>query len=104
MNWPSSGSERGELAASSERDNVSPKLCTPYMLSFMSPGSSIAGSGSSSEACGLRDRKKVVGAAVRGSRDGEGWSKDGLGGKVGKSGTGRIVKTSRRFKVDFKKV
>lgn len=104
MHWPSAGNERGELAANSERDKVSPRLCTPYMVSFMSPGSSIGELGSSSETCGLRDRKKVEGAAVRGSRDGEGWSKEGLRAKVGKSGTGRMVKTSRRFKDALKKV
>lgn len=102
MGCPSPGIERGELAASSDRDKVSPRLCTPYILSLGSVGSPEGESGSSSEACGLRERKKVAGTAVRGSRDGE-CSRDVLRAKVCRSGTGRMVKTSRLLK-DLKKV
>ena len=82
-----------ELAANSDRDSVSPRLCTPYMLSLRSPGPSGIGSGSNPEACGLCDRKKVAGAVLRGSRDGEGGSKEDFREKGGRSGTGRMVET-----------
>ena len=83
---------RGELAASSDRDSMSLRLWTPYMLSLGSPGSG-GETDSVSEACGLRDKKNVAGAAVRGSRGGEGGSKGGFRGKVGRSGTGRMIQS-----------
>lgn len=49
--------------------------------------------GESSAASGLRDKKNVAGAAVRGSRGGDGGSNDGLRGKADRSGDGRIVQT-----------
>lgn len=80
-------------ALNSDRDSVSPRLCTPYMLSLRSPWPSGIGSESNPEACGLCDRKKVAGAVLRGSRDGEGGSKEDFREKDGRSGTGRMVET-----------
>jgi hypothetical protein len=86
---------RVEPAASSDRESVSGRLCMPYMLSLGSSDASGEGLRSGSEACGLRDRKKVAGAAVRGSKGvhEEGRGSAGLRGKAGTSGTGRIVET-----------
>lgn len=65
------------------------------MLSLGSADASGEGLRSVSEACGLRDRKKVAGAAVRGSNveHEERGSAEGLREKAGMSGTGRIVET-----------
>ena len=68
------------------------------MLSLRSPVSS-GEPGSESDACGLRDRKKVAGAGRR-SREGEGWSGKDLWGNEGKSGAGRIVRTWNRVFVN----
>ncbi|KAF3396093.1 hypothetical protein F1880_007326 [Penicillium rolfsii] len=98
VRWASAVDSRGELGPSSGRGMVSARLCTPYMLSLGSRNASDAsgeGLRSVSEACGLRDRKKVAGAAVRGSREEyeEGGSAGGLREKACRSGTGRIVET-----------
>lgn len=77
--------------ASSDRDSTSHRLCTPYMPSLPSSMSSVWELASRSEACELRDRKKVAGAAVRGSKDEEGWSTEVLRLKDGRSGAGRMV-------------
>lgn len=61
------------------------------MLSLESPRSGGGEADSRPEACGLRDKKNVAGAAVRGSRDGEGGSKEGFWEKEGKSGAGRMI-------------
>lgn len=86
---------RVELPPSSDRESVSARLCTPYMLSLGPSDASGEGLRSGSEACGLRDRKKVAGAAVRGSKEAheEDRGSVGLRGKAGTSGTGRIVET-----------
>jgi hypothetical protein len=94
VRWLSAVNPRGELGPSSGREMVSARLCTPYMLSLGSPDASGEGLRSVSEACGLRDRKKVAGAAVRGSsEEHEDGSAEGLREKAGRSGTGRIVET-----------
>lgn len=78
----------------SDCDSISAKLCTPYMPCLQSPESpesSAAEPGAESSASGLRDKKNVAGAAVRGSRDWDGGSNGGLRGKADISGEDRMV-------------